>query len=174
LTIWRNYAQYLDQKIAQLYPEILDYEIQLGVSQNAGLRGILSDSKLIKKEIAARAPQKQLNLIKELVKRNRIGWRGHKTFEWIVIIFIGLSIVIAFLYFWILRHNPVIDKDYFKMATTWDLDTLRQYPLLLANYSGWVLIFFASVMQTLVWIKHQKNADGRTVSKIVNYEKETR
>ena len=44
LTIWRNYAQYLDQKIAQLYPEILDYEIQLGVSQNAGLRGILSDS----------------------------------------------------------------------------------------------------------------------------------
>lgn len=157
---WRWYVGYLDNHIANLYPEIMLYEQILGVPDYAGMNEYLSDQKEIEEVMTKLSKEQQRQLVKQLVKNRQIGWRGHLPFDIAAIVVIIISIIVALADIYILNSDGYISK-----VMSFDI---RNYPLLMLKYVGWILIVIGVVIQIRVFIQHQKKPSKKYIQKIVN------
>lgn len=87
---WRWYTHFLDNRLVNLYPELLDYEIRLNPSGGGSLWTHLERclfkrcTEQQKKELRNRAA------IHSLVDARRVGWRGHGTVDIIAGVYLVL------------------------------------------------------------------------------------
>jgi len=98
--LWRLYTRYIDNQIANLYPDFLLYEGTLSVPPDHGscgylIRNVPNVDLILNANINL---DKKINGIKELVERKCIGNRGHILFDIfaivIIVMLLAASIII--------------------------------------------------------------------------------
>lgn len=117
--VWRFYARYLDDAIAETYPSIAHYESALQVMpDNSVLK------KLMKKGLTS-------DSIREIVQAKLAGDRGHLPFDWLGLMLIPLMGIAT-----------VYSGDWGRLTCCGWLP-LHSYSLLLFNLVGVVLVLWA-------------------------------
>jgi len=100
--LWRFYTHYLDNHIAQLYPEFILYERRLNASYNMGTTGYLKRQVKGIEDIITSFElndEQKAEVIRHLAKSKRMGGRGHLACNvGVSIIILGmLGVVISFI-----------------------------------------------------------------------------
>jgi len=107
LGLWRAYARYLDNRIADTYPELIFYEASLSCPCNFGVTGYLNKNvPNIKPIIQGNfSPEKKANAISILAESKHIGERGNRTIEYICASFILITLIASLGSIWWIRDT---------------------------------------------------------------------
>jgi len=97
LFLWRLYTHYLDNQIAELYPDFLLYEEVLGVPYGHGTKEYLSKNvPFLEEHVFLNHHLKsdeKLDVVKKLIEKKRVGCRGHNVIDIIALAAIFLMLV---------------------------------------------------------------------------------
>jgi hypothetical protein len=129
LSFWRSYTKYLDNHIACLYTDFLQYEQALGASWDYGTGGYLAREVPFVKLILADndiTREKKIGAIASLCMNKKIGHRGHKNLECFSALYIVGSCGIS----WMLIRD--INASYYFLL----LGYLPALALMLSAYRG--------------------------------------
>lgn len=118
LGLWRLYSRYIDNQVAQLYPEIFLYETNLGVAPSYGIWGYLSRNiPILSNSVSINNLEatERVELLRQLADRKRLGTRGHLAIDIPVLLSIILLIGFAFrlLCLYYAEYLSKYDKEYF-------------------------------------------------------------
>ena len=102
LGFWRLYTHQLDRSIASLYPDLVLCEALMGVPARYGTSGyLIKDVRVLESVLLSQqwTPEQKATLVKELVSRRVMGWRGHLKFDVSVVILIVIMFAIVVIFF---------------------------------------------------------------------------
>ncbi len=143
--LWRLYARYLDDKIANLYPEFIYHENILELPTNYGTTGYLMENvpniRMLFENKKLSFPKKLYGL-KELISKKRIGDRGHLTIDLIVITLLLGVFIISF-------------------YSSLQVQTTLTYPLLFGELLGITIILICI-------LRYQRNPKEKEITKLIN------
>ncbi|MBA7690528.1 hypothetical protein ES703_99057 [subsurface metagenome] len=160
LAFWRWYVRYLDDNIAELYPEIMLYESILGIPNDAGIAKHLTRQKTIRSVMPTLFQEQRRQLVKQLVEDRRIGRRGYTPFDIIVWCIIGGCVAIAITDLYSLHTSGLLCKLI-------DYNEIRSLPILASKWIGYVLIVAGLGFQAFSFYRYQRNPSEPYVNKTV-------
>jgi len=164
LGLWRIYTRYIDNHIASLYPELVYYEARLSVPPEMGISGYLIRNVPHIEAIIKRAvpPDKKREAIACLVKRNRVGSRGHDKIERTTLGFITITLIASILSLWRVWDSIKI------MLASVELSLESVALLLTIFYSAcFVGIFLGLALVLFAKLSNQRNPEEGLVKKIL-------
>lgn len=149
ITLWRLYVKYCDNLIADLYPEILEYEIALGMITPYGIMKHIRSNKTISESISELSHSDQQKVVGELVNMHRIGTRGHNNIDGVVcfVLFVFLAIIAGDIYLQV--HNKI-----YGIMVDWN--ELLNNPLLFLKWAGYILFLVSLIVEVVAINKYQK------------------
>lgn len=106
LLVWRYFAHYLDRDIAKTYIDVVKIENRLGVPRELSLFNNFIESlteemgknenkkvELFEKNIKKIDDVERIKFLKGLYKKSKMGYRGHKKWDWVAMSFIFIFLI---------------------------------------------------------------------------------
>lgn len=106
--VWRLYTRYIDNNIANLYPELFIYERALSIPEEAGIVGYLvRNVKLVDKILLSETlkDEQKAEALNTLVKSKRIGYRGHRWIDVFGVSWTCVMLILSLAGLWIVRNS---------------------------------------------------------------------
>jgi hypothetical protein len=150
LGLWRLYVRYIDDEIANIYPEIMSYEQVLGVGSSAGIQRSILKQRYIRAVFAQLYQTERQQLVARLVEDRRIGRRGHDVIDTIVFVALFLFVVAILGDVYIQLINHTLNK-----MVSWS--EILSNPLLALKWVGYFLIGVGSLVCIYAFFRFQRN-----------------
>lgn len=151
--VWRIYARHIEDQSTKLYPEILLYELQLGVEPPDGISQYLPEDIVaaLKKHYRRATPQRCANALRKLAKKRRLGslWAKNWSITYVVAITILMLLTKVFLVFLVLVFV-------FKGA-------LQSVLVLSVVYGGIGCMSLGLILSILACCRYQKQPSGADI-----------
>lgn len=160
LALWRLYVRYIDNEIANMYPEMMRYEQILGVDIDAGIHRYISRQRSIREVFPNLCPGQRQRLVAQLVEDKRIGRRGHGVIDAIVFVTLFFFIVAILGDVCVQLSNQTLSK------MVW-LSQILGNPLLGLKWVGYVLTATGLVVCIWVFLHFQRNPKRVYVNRVV-------
>jgi hypothetical protein len=165
LGLWRLYARYIDDEIANIYPEIMSYEQVLGVGSYGGIQKYILKQPQISIAFAQLYPKQRQQLVKHLVEDRRIGRRGHGVIY--AIVFVALFIFIA-----AILGDVFVQLDNQTLNKMVSINEIQNNPLLVLKWIGYILMAVGSLVCVYAFFHFQRNPTREYVNRIVGKVRE--
>lgn len=160
LGLWRLYVRYIDDEIANIYPEIMRYEQILGVDSGAGIQRSILRQPPIRAIFANSSPEQRQQTVAQLVKDRRIGRRGHGVIDTIVFVTLFVFVMAILGDVWLQFSNQTLSK----MVS---VSEILSYPLLGLKWVGYVLTAAGSALCFYAFFRFQRNPTEADVTRAV-------